>query len=594
MEKLKMHSLDGVERNIELIGKLFPNAITEVMRDGKVEHAIDFDVLRQELSDSIVEGREERYQFTWPDKKKAMLAANAPITATLRPVAADSVGKDGTPGGFDSENLYIEGDNLEVLKLLQETYLGKVKMIYIDPPYNTGNDFVYEDDFAQTKKYRLGYKICGIAAGVVKGSALTQTAQTSMQKLAEKIDRNVVLCIMEHGVAMNIACSERGDSNMYMMKIGHVIPFYSTSAGRVFMAYMDRKQALEILEKETRTKTTPNTKTGLQELNAELDRIRAQGYSVIDEELQLGIQGVACPIFDINGEPAAALAFTSLKDGNEEEMQERIRLLKAYAEEISEAIRSRKRRNVMSEYSVELKGLNKVYSNLLKEDTVALKDINLQIRPGEFISIIGPSGCGKSTLLRIIGNLDKPTSGTIEYRDGADQQMGFVFQDSVLLPWKNVRQNAEFPLVIQKKQTEENEKKLDELLELAGLSEFKTALPRELSGGMKQRVSIVRALSYDAPLLLMDEPFGALDALTRDHLNEELLKIWQKTKKTVIFVTHSIEEATFLSDRVLVMSARPGRVKEMVEIDLPRPRGEATRNDPKFTEYNKYLRGIIG
>lgn len=150
METLKMHSLDGVQRNIDLIGELFPNAITEVKRNGKVEHAIDFDVLRQELSDSIVEGREERYQFTWPDKKKAMLAANAPITATLRPVVADSVGKDGTPGGFDSENLYIEGDNLEVLKLLQETYLGKVKMIYIDPPYNTGNDFVYEDNFAQS------------------------------------------------------------------------------------------------------------------------------------------------------------------------------------------------------------------------------------------------------------------------------------------------------------------------------------------------------------------------------------------------------------------------------------------------------------
>lgn len=156
MENLKMHSLDGVQRNIDLIGKLFPNAITEVKRNGKVEHAIDFDVLRQELSDSIVEGREERYQFTWPDKKKAMLAANAPITATLRPVEADSVGKDGTPGGFDSENLYIEGDNLEVLKLLQETYLGKVKMIYIDPPYNTGNDFVYEDDFAQSTEDYMG------------------------------------------------------------------------------------------------------------------------------------------------------------------------------------------------------------------------------------------------------------------------------------------------------------------------------------------------------------------------------------------------------------------------------------------------------
>ena len=156
MENLKMHSLDGIQRNIDLIGKLFPNAITEVKRDGKVEHAIDFDVLRQELSDSIVEGREERYQFTWPDKKKAMLAANAPITATLRPVVADSVGKDGTSGGFDSENLYIEGDNLEVLKLLQETYLGKVKMIYIDPPYNTGNDFVYEDDFAQSTEDYMG------------------------------------------------------------------------------------------------------------------------------------------------------------------------------------------------------------------------------------------------------------------------------------------------------------------------------------------------------------------------------------------------------------------------------------------------------
>lgn len=248
----------------------------------------------------------------------------------------------------------------------------------------------------------------------------------------------------------------------------------------------------------------------------------------------------------------------------------------------------------MSEYSVETKHLNKVYSNLLKEDTVALKDINLQIKPGEFISIIGPSGCGKSTLLRIIGNLDKPTDGQLAYKDGVDQQMGFVFQDSVLLPWKNVRQNAEFPLVIQRKQTKENEAKLDELLELAGLTDFKTALPRELSGGMKQRVSIVRALSYDAPLLLMDEPFGALDALTRDHLNEELLKIWSKTKKTIVFVTHSIEEATFLSDRVVVMSARPGQVKEIVDISLARPRGEDTRNDPAFAEYNKYLRGIIG
>ena len=144
-----MHSRDNVARNVEAVGRLFPNALTEVMRDGKVVQAIDFDVLRQELAREIVEGREERYAFTWPDKRQAILAANAPIAMALRPVVEDSVGRDGTAGAFDSENLYIEGDNLDVLKLLQETYLGKVKMIYIDPPYNTGNDaFVYDDDFA--------------------------------------------------------------------------------------------------------------------------------------------------------------------------------------------------------------------------------------------------------------------------------------------------------------------------------------------------------------------------------------------------------------------------------------------------------------
>ena len=149
MERMKMHSRDNVAANVAAVGRLFPNALTEVMRDGKAVPAIDFDVLRQELSREIVEGREERYAFTWPDKRQAILAANTPVAMALRPVVADSVGRDGTPGAFDSENLYIEGDNLDVLKLLQETYLGKVKMIYIDPPYNTGSDaFVYDDDFA--------------------------------------------------------------------------------------------------------------------------------------------------------------------------------------------------------------------------------------------------------------------------------------------------------------------------------------------------------------------------------------------------------------------------------------------------------------
>lgn len=151
MDKLKMHTPNQADENFHKLAALFPNAVTETIDEatGEVVRAIDKDVLMQEISAHVVEGREERYQFTWPDKKKAMLAANAPIAATLRPVRADSVGRDGAPGGWDSQNLYIEGDNLDVLKLLQETYLGKVKMIYIDPPYNTGNDFVYEDDFAE-------------------------------------------------------------------------------------------------------------------------------------------------------------------------------------------------------------------------------------------------------------------------------------------------------------------------------------------------------------------------------------------------------------------------------------------------------------
>lgn len=150
MDKLKMHTPNQADENFRKLAALFPNAVTETIdENGQVVRAIDKDILMQEIATTVVEGREERYQFTWPDKKKAMLAANAPISATLRPVVEDSVGRDGTPGGFDSENLYIEGDNLDVLKLLQETYLGKVKMIYIDPPYNTGNDFVYEDDFAE-------------------------------------------------------------------------------------------------------------------------------------------------------------------------------------------------------------------------------------------------------------------------------------------------------------------------------------------------------------------------------------------------------------------------------------------------------------
>ena len=231
----------------------------------------------------------------------------------------------------------------------------------------------------------------------------------------------------------------------------------------------------------------------------------------------------------------------------------------------------------------------------------AVNDVSTVLTPGVY-GLLGANGAGKTTLMRMICGVLKPTSGSIclngksidELGEDYYAHLGYMPQDFGFYPDFTAREFMLYMAAVKGLDRKEATTRTGELLKLVNLHEVADKKIKSFSGGMKQRVSIVRALSYDAPLLLMDEPFGALDALTRDHLNEELLKIWQKTKKTVIFVTHSIEEATFLSDRVLVMSARPGRVKEMVEIDLPRPRGEATRNDPKFTEYNKYLRGIIG
>jgi NitT/TauT family transport system ATP-binding protein len=247
----------------------------------------------------------------------------------------------------------------------------------------------------------------------------------------------------------------------------------------------------------------------------------------------------------------------------------------------------------MNDLAFEIKNLNKIYHSSNNRQVEALKNINLSVRKGEFISIIGPSGCGKSTLLKILSNLDKPSSGEINWKVSSEN-IGFVFQDSVLLPWKTVYENVIFPLEVKKIKTAENLEYVDQLLELAGLENFKKAYPRELSGGMKQRVSIVRALSYNPDVLLMDEPFGALDALTRDKMGIELMRIWSETKKTILFVTHSIGESVFLSDRVVVMSPRPGKIDEVVQIDLPRPRGVEVKDTIEFVQYVKRLREGLG
>jgi NitT/TauT family transport system ATP-binding protein len=223
-------------------------------------------------------------------------------------------------------------------------------------------------------------------------------------------------------------------------------------------------------------------------------------------------------------------------------------------------------------------------------ETTALQGIELEIEPGEFVSLIGPSGCGKSTLLRIIGDLIQPTSGTSSVNGKParqariDRDYGIVFQDAVLYDWRTVGKNISLPLELARWDRRRRTAKVKEMLDLVELTGFENHHPWQLSGGMQQRVAIARALSFDPSLLLMDEPFGALDEMTRERLNMELLRIWEASGSTVVFVTHSISEAVFLSTRVVVMSPRPGRISNIISIDLPQPRTAATREEPHFFE----------
>ncbi|MDJ0931890.1 ABC transporter ATP-binding protein [Breoghania sp.] len=220
----------------------------------------------------------------------------------------------------------------------------------------------------------------------------------------------------------------------------------------------------------------------------------------------------------------------------------------------------------------------------------ALSDINLEVKRGEFVSFIGPSGCGKTTLLRVIADLEQPTSGAISVNGGTpeqarlDRSYGYVFQVAGLYPWRTIAGNIALPLEIMGFTNAEQQKRIAKNLELVNLSGFERKFPWQLSGGMQQRASIARALSFDPDLLLMDESFGALDEIVRDHLNEQLLRLWAKTEKTFVFVTHSIPEAVFLSTKIVVMSPRPGRIYDIIESDLPRDRTFDIRETPKFLE----------
>jgi NitT/TauT family transport system ATP-binding protein len=241
----------------------------------------------------------------------------------------------------------------------------------------------------------------------------------------------------------------------------------------------------------------------------------------------------------------------------------------------------------MSEPVVSLRSVTKSFG---AGGVTALQAIDLDIQPGEFVSLIGPSGCGKSTLLRIVGNLVEPTSGEVVVNGKTarqarlDRDYGIVFQDAVLYDWRTVSKNIALPLELMGFERAAITGRVRELMRLVELEGFEKHHPWQLSGGMQQRVSIARALSFSPALLLMDEPFGALDEMTRERLNLELLRIWEGIGSTVLFVTHSIAEAVYLSTRVVVMSRRPGRIAAIVDVDLPQPRNADTREQPRFFE----------
>jgi NitT/TauT family transport system ATP-binding protein len=237
---------------------------------------------------------------------------------------------------------------------------------------------------------------------------------------------------------------------------------------------------------------------------------------------------------------------------------------------------------------VSFKGVDRRFKTPDGQITNALSDINLDIYPGEFVSIIGPSGCGKSTLIRIAADLLPPSNGEVTvngkppHQTRLNREYGMVFQAATLYEWRSVMKNIELPLEIMHWPAAKRESRAREMLELVQLSDFASNYPWQLSGGMQQRVAIARALTFEPSLLFMDEPFGALDEITRERMNIELLNIWQKTKTTVIFITHSIQEAVYLSSRIIVMSPRPGKIIDDIAIDLPYPRAPEVRDSETF------------
>ncbi len=251
----------------------------------------------------------------------------------------------------------------------------------------------------------------------------------------------------------------------------------------------------------------------------------------------------------------------------------------------------------MTQSLIQGQNLSKVYGTATGP-LVALDDVSFQIEEGEFISLVGPSGCGKSTLLSILGGLEAKTEGTLvvggKHHDAPRADIGMMFQTSVLFPWRSIRENVRLPGLILGLDKQQQAQRSEELLDMVGLNGFGDRYPDELSGGMRQRVGLARLLAHDPRMLLMDEPFGALDEFTRETMNLELLRIWEKTRKTVIFVTHNIGEAVFLSDRVFVMTPRPGRLEGIVEIDLPRPRTTAVMRDPRYSELVFDIRRMLG
>jgi NitT/TauT family transport system ATP-binding protein len=479
----------------------------------------------------------------------------------------------------------------------------------------SGEGWIEQDE--ATSHYRLTTRLAVLGHRYLESAGITNIAQGLLDRLAKQTGELARLTALDGKRLVWMGSAQGAPPGLrYEPSMGTTIISYATGNGKVWLATLTNDEAVAVAttdglgKSKARGLLGPNALRSTAALIDDLDVTRKRGFAISNEEAERGVAAVAVAVCEPNG--SAVLGTTSVAGPVVRITRERhesiVRALNSTTADLAlgwpgtrlTAQNGKKidggRGGYMNGGGIDIRGIRKVFG-LDPGGVVALENIDLSIKPGEFVSVVGPSGCGKSTLLRIIGGLTPATAGSVAVFGnpvrGPVTQCGIVFQQPILLEWRTIVQNVLFNIDMRGLDVKAYRPRAMKLLAAVGLADFANNRPYELSGGMKQRAAIARALVHEPPLLMMDEPFGALDALTREQMRLDLERIWLDTKKTVFFITHSIDEAVLLSDRVVVMSPRPGRIETILNIDLPRPRGFAARESAGFTEATKTVTNIF-